>query len=126
MRFRYWVVLVTVALFVAAAGGWIAMGRPGPSGLIAGLPFGGQADKGDGAKQPVLTVSVAEATREAVPVTFDYTGTIISPKDAELQARVTGVVTERPFEPGSAVAKDQLLFQIDKRPFEIALESAEA
>ena len=65
--------------------------------------------------QPTLAIGVARAPREEVPVTFEYIGTIVSPKDAELQARVTGVVTERPFEPGSLVTKDQLLFQIDKR-----------
>ncbi len=127
MRFRYWVALFAVALFALTAGAWIAMGRPSPGDLIADLPFGGTENgKDDGPKKPPLKVSVAEAKLEEVPITFEYTGTIVSPKDAELQARVTGVVTDRPFEPGSMVTKDQLLFQIDKRPFEISLKSDEA
>ena len=123
MRFRFWIALFVVVLVVAGAGGWLALGRPGPDALMASLPIGGETQT---APEPKLVVEVAETTREDVPITFDYTGTIISQKDAELQARVTGVVTDRPFEPGSAVSKDQLLFQIDTRPFEIALKSAEA
>lgn len=126
MRFRYRVALVSIAVFAAAAGGWIVMGRPGPGELVTKLPFGGGADEAAEPKAPTLTVRVAKVIRKAVPISFEYTGTIVSPKDAELQARITGVVTERPFEPGSMVAKDQLLFQIDKRPFEISLESDKA
>ncbi|MFX5480932.1 biotin/lipoyl-binding protein, partial [Acinetobacter baumannii] len=66
------------------------------------------------------------ASAQEVPVAFEYTGTIISPRDAELQTRVTGFVVERPFEPGGHVKKGQVLFRIDPRPFEVALKSARA
>lgn len=124
MRFRYWVVLVGIVIVAAAAGTWLALGRPTPDAMLANLPFGGEREAAK--PEPKQTVTTVPSTREAVPVAFEYTGTIISQKDAELQARVTGVVTERPFEPGGAVSKDALLFQIDKRPFEIALKSAQA
>nr|WP_245291024.1 efflux RND transporter periplasmic adaptor subunit [Methylobacterium aquaticum] len=75
---------------------------------------------------PAFDVAVARAATETVPVAFSYTGTVISPKDAALQPRVTGVVTERPFEPGGHVRKGQILFRIDPRPFEVALRTAEA
>ncbi len=57
-----------------------------------------------------------------VPISFDYTGVIVSPQDAALQPRVTGAIIERPFEPGGTVKKDQVLFRIDPRPFEVALK----
>ncbi len=37
---------------------------------------------------------------------------------------MTGNVTERPFEPGSHVKKEQVLFRIDPRPFQVALAQA--
>lgn len=71
-------------------------------------------------------MTAVPAHRQSVPISFVYTGTIISQQDAALQARVTGDVTARPFEPGSHVKKGQLLFRIDKRPFEVALAQAKA
>lgn len=119
------IALAVVASLVVAGGAWFALGRPGPDSLLTAIGLQDGAAAKDEAK-PQLVVRVSHASREDVPVTFEYTGTIVSPKDAELQARVTGVVTERPFEPGTAVKAGALLFQIDKRPFEIALQSDQA
>jgi membrane fusion protein (multidrug efflux system) len=44
----------------------------------------------------------------------------------EIRARVAGELVALGFEEGDAVKKDQLLFQLDKRPFEAALASASA
>ena len=111
------------AFVVLAGGGWLAAGRPAPSAVMASLT-GSRAPKK--AEEPPMTVTVAAARREAVPITFTYTGTIIAPQDAALQARVTGNVVERPFEPGSHVKKGQVLFRIDPRPFEVSLAQAKA
>lgn len=108
-----------------AGGGWYAAGKPTPSAIMAMLP-GGQAPAKTDADEPTITVTAVAARRESVPISFIYTGTIISQQDAVLQARVTGDVTARPFEPGSHVKKGQLLFRIDKRPFEVALAQAKA
>ena len=71
-------------------------------------------------------MSVVAAELVAVPQSFEYTGVIVSPKDAVLRPRVTGAVVERPFEPGSHVAEGAILFRIDPRPFEVALQVAQA
>lgn len=113
----------TGVLAVLAGGGWLAAGRPAPSAIMASLT-GAQAPKK--AEEPPMTVTVATARREAVPITFTYTGTIIAPQDAALQARVTGNIIERPFEPGGHVKKGQVLFRIDPRPFEVSLAQAKA
>ncbi|MGU3407670.1 efflux RND transporter periplasmic adaptor subunit [Methylobacterium brachiatum] len=113
----------TGVLAVLAGGGWLAAGRPAPSAIMASLT-GSQAPKK--AEEPPMTVTVATARREAVPITFTYTGTIIAPQDAALQARVTGNIIERPFEPGGHVKKGQVLFRIDPRPFEVSLAQAKA
>ncbi|MFC7478161.1 efflux RND transporter periplasmic adaptor subunit [Dankookia sp. GCM10030260] len=114
---------VTVGLaatMVAAAGlAWVLAGRPWP----------GEGSQAKGARTdaaPVLEVSVARAERTTVPIVFDYTGVIVSPSDAALRPRVTGVVVERSFEPGAMVEQGQLLFRIDPQPFAVALQAAEA
>ncbi|GJD34930.1 Multidrug resistance protein MdtA [Methylobacterium aerolatum] len=116
-------VIGAAALVVLAGGGWWLAGRPAPSALVASLTGSKPPAK---AEEPPMTVTVAQAHREAVPITFTYTGTIIAPQDAALQARVTGNVMERPFEPGSHVTKGQVLFRIDPRPFEVSLAQAKA
>ncbi len=116
--------LIGLAVLAAAGGGWYAAGRPVPA-FVANLLGTGDRTAAKKDDRP-LAVSMAEAVSDRVPIAFTYTGTFVSPKDALLQARVTGVVTERPFEPGSHVRKGDVLFRIDKRPFEVALQTAKA
>ncbi|AWN38571.1 efflux RND transporter periplasmic adaptor subunit [Methylobacterium radiodurans] len=117
--------LIGLAVLAAAGGGWYAAGRPVPA-PVAGLLGTGDRPAAERKDDKPLGVSMAEAVSDSVPIAFTYTGTFVSPKDALLQARVTGVVTERPFEPGSHVKKGDVLFRIDKRPFEVALQTAKA
>ena len=117
---------VGVGLIVlAGAGGWYAAGRPTPERMVAALPFTG-GDTAIEPAEPPLDVRVITVRKVKVLIAFTYTGTIISQQDATLQARVTGNVTERPFEPGGHVKKGQVLFHIDPRPFEVALQTAKS
>ncbi|TGD97950.1 efflux RND transporter periplasmic adaptor subunit [Methylobacterium nonmethylotrophicum] len=133
--FRYG--LIGLAAVAAGTGLWWGLGHPLPEGAAGALPgpvaqlLAPQAPPKTRAKTrapeaPDFDVAVARAAPETVPVAFAYTGTVISPKDAALQPRVTGVVVERPFEPGGHVKQGQVLFRIDPRPFEVALRTAEA
>ena len=126
MRARAWIAIAGVGVAVALAAGWFAAGRPSPQDLTAAITSGGTEGKSDQRKTPKLVVTVVKVEQATVPIAFEYTGTIVSPADATLQAQVTGVVTQRPFQPGSAVKKGDLLFQIDQRPFDIALQTAQA
>ncbi|GJE27283.1 efflux RND transporter periplasmic adaptor subunit [Methylobacterium organophilum] len=108
-----------------AGGAWWGAGHPIPGFLAHHLKVETRA-RPKAKEEPVLAVKVVRASRQAVPVAFEYTGTILSPRDAELQARVTGIVVERPFEPGGHVKTGDVLFRIDPRPFEVALKSAQA
>lgn len=110
---------------LASAGGWVAAGRPSPEQVVAALPVIG-AKPAARLEEPPLEVRVVTAREVPVPISFTYTGTIISQQDATLQARVTGNVMERPFEPGGHVKKGQMLFRIDPRPFEVALQTAKS
>ena len=110
---------------LAGAGGWYAAGRPTPHRMLAVLPFTSAEPPATPEEAP-LEVRVVTARKVPVPISFTYTGTIIAQQDATLQARVTGNVMERPFEPGGHVKKGQVLFRIDPRPFEVALQTAKS
>ncbi|WP_237479352.1 efflux RND transporter periplasmic adaptor subunit [Lichenibacterium dinghuense] len=107
---------VTAVLLLVAGYAWHA-------GLLPNV-FGGGDGEAQAAPKPV-PVHVLALQERAVPVSFDYTATVVSPQIAELKPRVTGAVLERGFAPGSRVAKGDLLFQIDPRPFEAALAEAQ-
>ncbi len=116
---------IVIGAMGIAGGAWWGMGRPIPGFLAHHLKVD-QRNKAKQKEEPALAVKVVPAEQAEVPVAFEYTGTIVSPRDAELQARVTGIVVERAFEPGGHVKKGQVLFRIDPRPFEVALQSATA
>jgi RND family efflux transporter MFP subunit len=56
----------------------------------------------------------------------DYTGTTRAVEAVDVRARVQGFLQSIHFEPGDFVDKGTLLFIIDPKPFEVALESAQA
>jgi membrane fusion protein (multidrug efflux system) len=73
----------------------------------------------------------AQVTTEVVrptsyPVSFEYVGQVIGSKDAEVRPRVTGIVERRLFQEGAWVKAGQALFQIDPKPYQAQLASAEA
>src|SRR4051812_9239317 len=71
-------------------------------------------------------VLVIEAPTRDVPVYREWIGTINGSENAEIQARVKGHLVKRNYEEGSLVKKDDLLFEIDPRPFEAALAQAKS
>src|SRR5215475_3482378 len=78
------------------------------------------------AQPPPPTVIVAEVTQKTVPIYSEYVGQTRADDTVELRARVEGILQKVYFKEGAPVKKGQLLFTIDKRPFEAALQSAKA
>lgn len=72
------------------------------------------------------TVVVASVNQKTVPIYSEYVGQTRADNTVELRARVEGVLQKVYFREGTPVKKGQLLFTIDKRPFEAALQSAKA
>ena len=72
---------------------------------------------------PVDTVRVRQAN---VPLVGDWVGTLDGFVNAQIQPQVSGYLVQQRYREGSPVAKDQILFQIDPRPFLAALDRAEA
>lgn len=73
---------------------------------------------------PRVTVSLPVA-REVTDY-VDFTGRTDSKNSIEIRPRVTGYLTKMPFIEGAEVQKDDLLFEIDPRPYQAQLDKAAA
>lgn len=71
---------------------------------------------------PITAIKVEKRT---LPADFEYVGVVESSHIVELRARVEGYLTSIDYVEGTLVKKGQLLFTLDQRPFEAALEEAE-
>jgi membrane fusion protein (multidrug efflux system) len=97
---------VAVALIVAACG------KSGSQGGFHGFP--------------PAAVTIEHVKTETIPVGFEYVGQTIGSKDAEVRARVTGIVEKRLYDEGAAVKAGQVLFLIDPKPYQAQVEAADA
>src|SRR6202790_5094089 len=70
-------------------------------------------------------VMVAQVEQKDVPIYGEWIGTLAGQVNANVQAQVTGYLLKRDYQEGSFVRKGQLLFAIDPRPFQAALDQAE-
>lgn len=75
---------------------------------------------------PAMPVSVAAPIAKRVTQWDEYSGRFEAVASVEVRARVSGFIDKLHFRDGQIVAVGDLLFTIDKRPFEIAVESAQA
>jgi multidrug efflux system membrane fusion protein len=75
---------------------------------------------------PPAPVRVAAAEIAAVPVEMRAIGTVEPSASVSLKPRVTGMVTRVQFQEGQDVAEGDVLFTLDRKPFEVALREAEA
>jgi membrane fusion protein (multidrug efflux system) len=76
------------------------------------------------APPPPVDVVVAPVAQKDVPITMEWIGTTEGAVDAEIRAQVSGYLISRDYAEGTEVAKDALLFKIDPRPYQAALEQA--
>jgi len=72
---------------------------------------------------PGVVCVVAE--KRDVANSYEYIGQIVAEDWVNLVARVEGYLIKRNFEEGSIVKKDDLVFEIDPRPFEAKVKEAE-
>jgi membrane fusion protein (multidrug efflux system) len=71
-------------------------------------------------------VLVAEVVQQDVPITREWVGTLDGSANAQIRARVQGYLTKQDYKNGSVVKTNDVLFEIDPRPFEAALAQAKA
>ncbi|MEX3994439.1 efflux RND transporter periplasmic adaptor subunit [Paraburkholderia sp. EG286A] len=61
-----------------------------------------------------------------VPVVFEYVGQTESSQQVEIRARVNGFLEKRVYTEGSLVHAGDVMFVMDRKPFEAALDAAQA
>ena len=69
-------------------------------------------------------VEIATVEQKDVPVYGEWIGTLAGQVNADVKAQVPGYLLTRKYKEGSYVKKGQLLFEIDPRPFQAALDQA--
>ena len=97
--------------------------------LIAVLPFlaaCGQGQQQQAGSPPPASVSVAKPVERTVVDQDEYVGRFVAVDSVDVRARVSGYLSQIHFTDGQMVKKGDLLFTIDHRPFEIALDQMRA
>ena len=72
------------------------------------------------------TVDIAEVAQQDVPVYRDWVAQLTGRTNADITPKVQGYLLVQNYRDGFFVKKDQLLFEIDSRPFVAALDQAKA
>ena len=75
---------------------------------------------------PPLPVTVAVPLSKRIVTWDEFSGRFQAVERVEVRPRVAGFVEQVHFKDGSLIKAGDLLFTLDKRPFEIAVESAKA
>src|SRR5207247_9460648 len=78
---------------------------------------------GRGAPVPVTT---AVAAQKPVPIVINVIGSAEAFQTVSVRSQVTGELRTVTFKEGDDVQKGQVLFELDRRPLEAALQQAEA
>ena len=112
---------LTTAGFTASAIAAAAIGA-----VLLGASSHGAPSTGVAAQALALPVPVASVVRRTVPIYLDYIGTTEAIRTVTLQAQVTGYLATRGAPDGADVKQGELLYQIDPRDYQAALNQVKA
>ena len=90
---------------------------------LLALPVACQKPKPPAA--PLLPVSFAEAATADVPLYLETFGNCVTIASVTIVPQVTGILAETKFAEGADVKKDDVIFQVDPRPYQAALLQAQ-
>jgi membrane fusion protein (multidrug efflux system) len=98
---------------------------PALAGLaILLLTIGCSATAKAPAGYPPPLVEVVTVEQRDIPITRDWIGTLDGYVNAAIKAQVNGYLLHQNYAEGAHVSKGQLLFEIDPRPFQAAVDQA--
>jgi membrane fusion protein, multidrug efflux system len=104
---------------------WLSLGLLGVLAAVAAKGGAGAQEEAPVAP-PAPNVVVARPLAETVPNFDEYTGRFVPVQRVEVRPRVSGAVEKIHFTDGQIVKTGDLLFTIDPRPYQIAVDSARA
>ncbi len=93
------------------------------AGLLSGC--GKKEVSASTASPPPMPVSVIKIAPADVPIANEWVGTMDGFVNAQIQPQAAGYLVRQLYTEGSQVAKDQVLFEIDPRPFQAVVDQAE-
>jgi len=111
-KFKNFFLLATALLLV------VALTACGKKDVQAAAPGGA------GASRPAAPVVVATVEQRDVPVQIRAIGNVEAYQSVQVKSMVNGQIEKIFFKEGQDVRQGQLLFQLDRRPFEADLEKA--
>jgi multidrug efflux system membrane fusion protein len=85
-----------------------------------------QAERQENPDRQAVPVTVAEVVQKPMPVELSVIGTVEPSSAVEVRAQITGALMSVNFTEGEDVSAGQVLFTLDRRPLEAALEQARA
>jgi membrane fusion protein (multidrug efflux system) len=92
--------------------------------ITAGILFSAGCKKKPPATPPPTTVEVVDVKGQDVPIYHEWIGTLEGLVNAQIRAQVSGYLLTQNYREGDSVKKGDVLFQIDPRPFQAALDQA--
>jgi len=103
----------------------------GPSTIAVLTIFGfllcaGCGQKTSSAQRSPQEVQVATVIQKDVPIYGEWVATLDGYVNAQIQPQVSGYLVKQDYREGSLVHKDDVLFEIDPRPFQAVLDQAKA
>jgi membrane fusion protein (multidrug efflux system) len=87
---------------------------------------GGTPKQAGPAGPPPAPVTLLEVRPQTVPVRFEYVGRTAGSREAEVHARVEGILEKRSYQESGYVKAGQTLFLIDPKPYAAQVEQAVA
>src|SRR5689334_23046492 len=98
----------------------------GVAPVVVSMLFAAGCRQGTSAPTPpgAPTVEVVPVEQRDIPIYSEWIGTLDGYVNADIKAEVSGYLLKQEYTEGSFVQKGQVLFEIDPRPFEAALEEA--
>jgi len=108
LKYKYWIGGVFCLLVIG-----LVIGALRPK-QVSGAPPGAMSE-----------VEVVQVEQKEIPIYGEWIGTLDGFTNADVRAQVTGYIQRQGYQEGAFVKKGQLLFEIDPRPFQAALDQAE-
>jgi membrane fusion protein (multidrug efflux system) len=104
--------------------------RSALAGLLVGVTAAAAAGCGESSRAagppPTPAVKVEPVVERDVPISLEYVGTLVGYITAQIRARGAGHLMSQNYTEGSVVKAGDLMFQVDPRPYQAALDQAEA
>jgi membrane fusion protein (multidrug efflux system) len=92
--------------------------------LLTAMGTGCERRVASAAAPTAPTVEVAPVMQKDVPIEGEWVGTLEGYVNAQIQPHVSGYLIRQDYQEGGLVRKGQVLFEIDPRPFQAALDQA--